>query len=538
MRMRLVLFIIAALWCSVALAGRDAAEDAYARARKDYYALKDDAHRRKYRHNWLNVVRKFEAVAQKYPKSARAPDALFTSAGLLAELSRISMLDEDLQHAIADYEKLIDGYPKDNLADDSALALARIHVERTGKIESARRVLAKALDTLRKGDVYPKLVALRASLPPESERPATGTRIAARRDGPSAKTEVAAKPDPKPESQPEPKKAPVAEAPAPDSRDLLLEAIARAAGERETATPEGTRTTALPSEPVAARAEDAAPVGEPAPSSNSAQDAVAAVAASTTTPAEAKARLGGAVKPGASEITLAEQLGLKVRRVVIDAGHGGHDTGAIGKKGTREKDVTLAVSRRVAEILSERGLEVILTRNDDTYVRLEDRSRIANEAKGDLFLSIHCNAAESRKLRGIETYSLNIASDRYSIRLAARENASSEKSISDLQFILADLATKANTDESQRLASRVQRSLVNRLSSNFKGVKDLGTKEALFYVLLGAKMPAILVEASFLSHPEEEQRLASKAYQEHIAQAVAEGVEAFLADRKRVAQVD
>ncbi|MGA9525123.1 MAG: N-acetylmuramoyl-L-alanine amidase, partial [Myxococcaceae bacterium] len=264
----------------------------------------------------------------------------------------------------------------------------------------------------------------------------------------------------------------------------------------------------------------------------------AVAAAPTTTPAEAKARLGDAVKPGASEITLAEQLGLKVRRVVIDAGHGGHDTGAIGKKGTREKDVTLAVSRRVAEILSERGLEVILTRNDDTYVRLEDRSRIANEAKGDLFISIHCNAAESRKLRGIETYSLNVAGDRYSIRLAARENASSEKSISDLQFILADLATKANTDESQRLAARVQRSLVTRLSSNYREIKDLGTKEALFYVLLGAKMPAILVEASFLSHPEEEKRLASKAYQDHIAQSVAEGIEAFLADRQRVAKVD
>ena len=561
MRTRFVLFIIAALWCSVALGGRDAAEDAYERARRDYYALKDDAHRRKYRHNWLNVVRKFEAMAQKFPKSARAPDALFTSAGLLGELSRISMLDEDLQHAIADYEKLIDGYPKDNLSDDAALALARIHVERTGKIEAARRVLAKAVDTLPKGDARGKILALQSSLPTEPERPATGTRIAARRDEavpPAEPTESAekkvaatAKPEPKPEQ-----KAPAkVDAPAPghpDSRDLLLEAIARAAGERdasarvaEPAVPEVASAPSKSTEPVAVRPEvpgTAASRAEPAPAQKSgstptpAPEAVAA--APTTTPAEAKARLGDAVKPGASEITLAEQLGLKVRRVVIDAGHGGHDTGAIGKKGTREKDVTLAVSRRVAEILSERGLEVILTRNDDTYVRLEDRSRIANEAKGDLFISIHCNAAESRKLRGIETYSLNVAGDRYSIRLAARENASSEKSISDLQFILADLATKANTDESQRLAARVQRSLVTRLSSNYREIKDLGTKEALFYVLLGAKMPAILVEASFLSHPEEEKRLASKAYQDHIAQSVAEGIEAFLADRQRVAKVD
>ena len=253
----------------------------------------------------------------------------------------------------------------------------------------------------------------------------------------------------------------------------------------------------------------------------------------------AEARMKTAAKISRrAELTLVEQLGLKVRRVIIDPGHGGHDTGAIGKSGTREKDITLAISQKLAEELKERGLEVILTREDDHYVRLEDRAQFANESRGDLFISIHCNSAASAKLHGVETYTLNISADRYSIRLAARENASTEKGISDLQFILADLATKANTGESTRLASQVQKSLVGQLSKDYSGIKDLGNKEALFYVLLGVKMPAILVETAFLSHAEEEQRLGSEEYQDSVAQAIAQGVEDFLGDRNRLAKVD
>jgi N-acetylmuramoyl-L-alanine amidase len=239
-----------------------------------------------------------------------------------------------------------------------------------------------------------------------------------------------------------------------------------------------------------------------------------------------------------AELSLAQQLGLKVKRVVVDAGHGGHDTGAIGKKGTREKDVSLAIAKKLAEKLEAMGLEVVLTRDDDTFVRLEDRTRIANREKGDLFISVHCNAAPSPKLRGVETYTLNTSSNRYAIRLAARENATTERGVGDLQYILADLATKANTGESTRLAERVQRTVVSNLSASYKNVKNLGHKEALFFVLLGARMPAVLVETSFLSNEEEEARLADGEYQEKLAGSIAEGVQGFLEDRGRVAQVD
>ena len=250
---------------------------------------------------------------------------------------------------------------------------------------------------------------------------------------------------------------------------------------------------------------------------------------------EVKALKGAASDP---ELTLAEQLGLKVKRVIIDAGHGGHDTGAIGKDGTREKDVALKISLKLAKLLGEAGLEVLLTRDDDTFVRLEDRTAFANKNKGDLFISVHCNSAPTRSLGGVETYTLNTSSDRYNIRLAARENAHAERGVGDLQLILADLATKANTEESSRLAARVQRELVTGLKDKNPQVRDLGHKEALFFVLLGAKMPAILVETSFLSNANEERLLSTDAYQSDVADAIAEGVKGFLDERRKVARVD
>ncbi|HZA49543.1 MAG TPA: N-acetylmuramoyl-L-alanine amidase [Myxococcaceae bacterium] len=574
---RLVLLTLLVL-AAPSAAARDRAEEDYQAARRAYYQLKDDAQRRKFRHQWLNVAHRFEAVAKKYPNSGRAPDALYTAARLLAELSRISMLDEDLRAAISDYETILERTPKNSLADDAALALGRIYLERTGETEKSRRVVERALTALPRGDQRAELVALRALLPASPQPPATGKRVPARhaaakedaqaRSGTAQKSSAANLPSDSSKSSPSTrtrKSAPASpsspSAAETASTGALLDAIARTAkipSSSPGSAPRAAAPSAKSSTPVrserpgrgaASDHADDAPGSVSSPSTDSvvpdpegahaeAEEEDSAPDAPPATPTKAQARLRAALDAGTSEVTLAEQLGLKVRRVVIDAGHGGHDTGAIGRRGTQEKDVTLAVARKVAEILADRGLEVILTRDDDRFVRLEDRTRIANEAKGDLFISIHCNAAANRRIRGIETFTLNVASDRYSIRLAARENAQSEKSLSDLQFILADLATRANTEESERLARRVQKSLVGTLARKYSEIEDHGTKHALFYVLLGAKMPAILVESSFLSHPEEEVRLASKAYQSHLAEAIADGVQAFLDDRHRVAQVE
>ena len=233
--------------------------------------------------------------------------------------------------------------------------------------------------------------------------------------------------------------------------------------------------------------------------------------------------------------SLAAQLGLKIRRVVIDPGHGGKDTGAIGPHGLREKDVALSIAKRLAARLRVLGFTVVLTRKDDKFIALDERTRIANETRADLFVSIHCNAARKRTLSGIETWTLNVASDRYAARLSAFENAEDERTVSDLRLILADLATKANAGDARELAQSVQSALVRGLRSRIGKVTDHGVKQALFYVLLGTHMPSILVETAFLSNPAEEARLRSTKYQDGAAEAIARGVKEFVDGRQRLA---
>lgn len=236
-----------------------------------------------------------------------------------------------------------------------------------------------------------------------------------------------------------------------------------------------------------------------------------------------------------NEIPLSVQAGLKVKRIVIDAGHGGHDTGAIGKGGTREKDVVLSIALKLQARLKEAGYDALLTRRDDTFVPLEERARFANRNKGDLFVSIHCNASPNRKLRGVETYTLNVASDRYAMRLAAFENQSSERAVSDLQLVLADLAKKANTGESAQLARAIHPTVVAALKDGKKPARDLGLKQALFYVLLGVQMPSVLVEAGFLSNPQEEKLLAKTSTQQALANSMAKGIIRFITEREALA---
>lgn len=257
-----------------------------------------------------------------------------------------------------------------------------------------------------------------------------------------------------------------------------------------------------------------------------------AVSAPMPNAAEVKKRIESGTPGG---VSISQQLGLSVHRVVIDAGHGGHDTGAIGPSGVKEKDITLQIAARVRDKLVAEvpDVEVVMTREGDTTLALQDRTNTANTAAADLFISIHCNASPYRRVRGVETYTLNITHDRYAMKLAARENAEAgEGSISDLDFILADLAMKSNVDDSVRLGKQVQRSVVGSLKKRWADVPDLGLKHALFYVLMGTRMPSILVETSFLSNKTEEQRLASVAYQESIANGVVDGVRAFIEERQ------
>ncbi len=227
---------------------------------------------------------------------------------------------------------------------------------------------------------------------------------------------------------------------------------------------------------------------------------------------------------------IARQLALGVRKIVIDPGHGGKDPGAPGYvKGIWEKDIVLKLSLNLAEKLRKRlNCEVMLTRTTDRKLTLEERTAIANTKRADLFISMHCNAAKNKKLSGIETYILNLTTDEQAIAVAARENATSEKNISDLAYILNDLMKHAKIEESTRLANDVQKSMVLGMNKKYKKIRDLGVKQAPFYVLLGARMPAILIESSFISNKTECKRLMTKSYQDDICNAIANGIEKYI----------
>lgn len=243
------------------------------------------------------------------------------------------------------------------------------------------------------------------------------------------------------------------------------------------------------------------------------------------------------VAPSTGPKSLAEQLSLGVRRIVIDAGHGGKDGGAPGyQKGLHEKAITLSLARKLADqIRREIGCEVVLTRGGDSFLTLEERTAIANTKNADLFVSIHTNACRSNNAYGIETYILNIATDEDAMEVAARENATSTKNISDLQMILRDLMQNTKINESSRLAGFVQGSLCGHLKKNYSRIKDKGVKQAPFYVLLGAQMPAVLIEAGFISDKTECGRLADTSYQNKVCEGIVKGIKEYMRHTKMAA---
>jgi len=222
-----------------------------------------------------------------------------------------------------------------------------------------------------------------------------------------------------------------------------------------------------------------------------------------------------------------------VRRVVIDAGHGGKDPGAVGSDELHEARVTLAIARELGKVLESRGFEVILTRDRDVFLQLGERTDIANQKDADLFLSVHANAAKSKKLAGVETYLLDTRYDKQTARVAARENGTSVKELSDLHLLLASLKLGNNERYAARYANLVQSSLIRRLRKSYSDTIDLGVKRGPFLVLFQADMPAILVEVGFVSNAAEGRRLASRDFALAAAQGIADGVSAYREQQER-----
>lgn len=553
--------------------------------------LESDPQRRKYREGWESLLRDLDGLARAAARTAKAAEVAWTAAQVRVGLFIASRSPADGRAALVALRRVDDDFsgPFGRKALHAAVELswrtknpgdraaaARRLVERYPDSPEAQTVAAKTAE-LSRDSRRPDPAALDAAVahalafagkerqnsslpgdePQESARTAANESVpliggGALRGGAEHEVKGLARAIDEPRS--------VEGASSDDRRPAANEARASAA---ETRASTGDRRPMLhetgasqPPRPVASAPADVrpdegdeddegrppepeaeeAPPSKTGPILRAVKDAVAALTTPDDAPvtaAKARELRAGALGSG----SLSSQLGLKTRRIVIDAGHGGKDTGAIGPHGVREKDMALAIARKVAAKLKSFGFSVLMTRRDDTFVALDDRTRIANDAKADLFVSIHCNAARRRKLEGVETWTLNVASDRYAARLAAFENADADRTVSDLRMILADLATKANASDARELAQSVQSSLVRTLRSRALPVRDHGTKQALFYVLLGTHMPSILVETGFISNPSEETRLKSARFQEGTAEAIARGVKDFVESRRQLASV-
>jgi N-acetylmuramoyl-L-alanine amidase len=252
-----------------------------------------------------------------------------------------------------------------------------------------------------------------------------------------------------------------------------------------------------------------------------------------TTPAPPAAVAEAPSANGRGGFSMARQLGLRVGRIVIDAGHGGRDPGA-GGPGYPESALTLDIALRLEKLLAkEPGVEVVLTRRTDEFVTLHDRTAIANREGADLFLSIHANASRNRSARGVESYLLNFASTPEAAAVAARENASSTLTMSHLNDLVKQIALNSKLDESRDLAGHVQNAMVRKLRASNRSLRDLGVKQAPFVVLVGAAMPSVLVEVAFLTHQEEGRLLGTSGYRQRIAESLLDGIRRYLRTLKR-----
>jgi len=569
----------AALLCAFLVAGGGAEAAVSARALQEkrleagkaaLERLRGDAKRRRHRDAWEAVIRELDGAVRASPGGSRAAEAALWAARAREDLWNVSRSRRDAGAAVEAYRKVDEAYTGSAPAPRALLLAAQL-AGRTGDARAARSAARRLV--ARYGGTPEARAAGALARAEQRERPQ------ARAPAPAGRRQAAALPvdadDEEEDGAPAP---PVEKKPAGKSRVESEPPPAEVPSKPDENTPASARSAEASTEPAAgdragaddqaapaaaklldhvieaARAQAAAAVdnaagaegGAELPPEPEAPEPIQGLTVKAAVPpreepapapgnAAAKAReLRSAAQKAPASV--AAQLGLKMRRVVIDPGHGGRDTGAIGPRGLREKDVALAIARTLAARLRALGFSVILTRKDDSYVSLDERTRIANQARADLFVSVHCNAARRRTLTGVETWTLNVASDRYATRLATFENADAERTVSDLRLILADLATRANASDARDLAQSVQSSLVRNLRARAGRVGDHGVKQALFYVLLGAHMPAILVETGFISNPAEEARLRSRKYQTGTAEAIARGVKEFVDGRQRLAR--
>lgn len=479
----------------------------YRKAQSDFKQLLKDPQKQRIRHHWMMCVKGFRSVYMAQPNGSRADDALYMTAYVYARLYEITNSVQDKEEALDYFNRLLKRFPKSSYRSEATREIA-------GLIE--RPAARKKVSVAKRGS-RAEVTGVRFWSSP------TYTRVVIDVESEVRYTHRLLKKDPaieKPERLyvdldhtcigPEVKPfVPIVDGLLNDAR------VAQYSADKVRIV-------------LDIRSVDHFKVF-------SLQNPFRIVLDVRSVPLKtaSKRRFNkGSERPDVKvpKGALARQLALGVRRIVIDPGHGGRDPGATGYlKGVLEKNVTMEVGERlVKKIRQKLGCDAVLTRQADTFLSLEERTAIANTSNADLFVSIHTNAHRKMASRGVETYFLNLATDEDAIMLAARENATSTKNISDLEDILTDLMKNAKQEESRRLAGYVQRAMIKGLQARYDGVKNKGVKQAPFYVLMGAEMPCILVEVAFITNPGECRRLNTADYQEEIADAIAAGIEHYM----------
>lgn len=564
----LILFLLFVGLPSTALAD---AETAYGKAKEGYRQLLDSPKRQLHRDRWQAVIEGFLAVNRTYPKHRRGADALYQAGKATQGMYGVSRVRDDARRAVEFYDTLARDYPDNTLADD-ALVLSAGIAEGLGDFGGAYQRYAEAAARYPRGDMAPRVrsrLGELAGYAPKTE-PSPATAAAAPRPAPAV---AAPRATPPPDTAVEmtgirfwsnPGYTRVvmdlsgtAEyttnfLPGEESSGVSPRLYVDIAATLAASVPELTdvgdgllrRIRAGRPDPKTVRVVfdlhsfkdyKVLPLSDPFRiiidiAGDRPLELSGAAPEVRMPPAEPKDGIARILEKVPEERPLkvhippgAAQSGL--RRIVVDAGHGGKDPGAIGPSGVQEKEVTLAVAKALAKRLeADLGCEVILTRNSDVFLPLEERTAIANKVGADLFISIHANASTNRSAYGTETFYLNFAKNDKAAAVVARENGTSLKQVGDLELILFDLMANSKINESSRLATEIQKSLIERLSRHYSDTRDLGVKQGPFHVLLGATMPSVLVETAFISHKREESLLADRKYHERTAAAIAQGV--------------
>ena len=501
-----VIFVAGLLFCQAnfAVAARALpAGDLYFLAQKSFYQLKAAPEKQKFRHHWVKTIKMFSKVVDRYPKSNEAYRAEFTIGKLYEGLNAVSKNSKDLDRAAQHYKNVSEKYSSANLSDDALFRVAEIHLLKK-RFAQASTTFEKIFKKYPQGD-QAKIARQKFKNIKVAPKYKVYTKVAT-----ILKTKL-----PKPVAivkQDLPLKKASSISTVEDKKKIFAEFKEKT--QKSIVKKTSQLAPTKPSRKMLVKKKVEQPPIKTAKKEVRIKDGFGR---------------GYLYNP---KISKRKQIDAPL--IVVDAGHGGKDHGARSASGIKEKNVNIKIAKHVKTILVNRfKYRVVMTRKDDTFIPLKDRSKISNKRNADLFVSIHANAAKRKSAHGIETYFLGTSHNERALETAARENGELVKSVKDnqVQQILASLITTTKINDSSRLAGRVQENLYKSSKKKYRGLKNLGVKEGPFYVLHGADMPSILVEVGFLTHRKEARMLSQPKYLYQLASSIAEGIHKYLQDK-------